>query len=166
MKSPNNQCRFLRFIWQEKIDINHKIVDYKIKTRVYAGILSPSCSNFATWKTAVDNSNLYGWEFANILEKNYYVDDIVKSLCTADETTEVTHKVKELCSKQGFNLFKFTSNKDDELKYTKKTNATDTYFVLGHLPEDRALEVKWMAYEWLKWKNSFITMENISTLKC
>ena len=66
----------------------------------------------------------------------------MKSLGTVDDATEVIHKVKGLYSKQGFNLFKFPSNKDEELKYTKNTNVTDTHLVLGHLHEDRALGVK------------------------
>ena len=76
--------------------------------------------HFAFQETAVDNSNLYGWELASILQRNFYVDDIVKSLHTVDKDTEVIHKVSKICSKQGFNLFKFTSNKDEELRNTKK----------------------------------------------
>lgn len=50
-------------------------------------------------KTAVNFTNLYGCELASNLERNLYEDDIVKSLQTVDEATEVIHNIKELCSK-------------------------------------------------------------------
>lgn len=83
---------------------------------------------FCITKTAVNYTNLYGCELASNLERNLYEDDIVKSLQTVDEATEVIHNIKELCSKWGFNLTKFTCNKDEELKYTKKTYVTDKHW--------------------------------------
>ena len=55
----------------------------------------------------------------NVLERNFYVDDKLKSFFTVDESTNID-EVKELCSKGGFKLTKFTCNKGEILTYTKK----------------------------------------------
>ena len=49
---------------------------------------------FAFQETTVDNNNLYGQKLPGILQRNFYVADIVKSLYTVDEATEVIHKVR------------------------------------------------------------------------
>lgn len=64
----------------EKIDIIHKIVPILH----YEKLL---------WIIVISMDG----EFSSIFERNFYLDDIVKSLCTVDEATEVIHKVKELC---------------------------------------------------------------------
>ena len=83
---------------------------------VFGGSSSPSCSNFALRKTALDNEELYGKNVATILERNFYVDDMLKSFSTAEEAITVIQQVKDLCSNGGFNLTKFISNNTTVLK--------------------------------------------------
>ena len=83
---------------------------------VFGGSSSPSCSNFALRKTAQDNEELYGKNVATILERNFYVDDMLKSFSTAEEAITVIQQVKDLCSNGGFNLTKFISNNTTVLK--------------------------------------------------
>ena len=83
---------------------------------VFGGSSSPSCSNFALRKTALDNEELYGKNVATILERNFYVDDVLKSFSTAEEAITVIRQVKDLCSNGGFNLTIFISNNTTVLK--------------------------------------------------
>ena len=52
-----------------------------------------------------------------------------------------------MCTKQGFNLTKFTSNSEEVLKSIpdkdRKKNVSDEALTFGKLPEDKALGVKW-----------------------
>ena len=89
--------------------------------------------NFRLRETPVGNSNLYGWEIATVLEREFYMDDMLESLFTVDEATHTICKVKELWSKGGFNFTKFICNKNEVSKDTPRKNDTDK-----HLPEDRA----------------------------
>ena len=79
---------------------------------VFGGSSSPSCSNFALRKKAMDNEELYGKDIATILEINFYIDDMLESIPTAEEATTVIQQVKDLCqaSNRCFNLTKFSSN--------------------------------------------------------
>ena len=83
---------------------------------LFGGICSPSCSNYALKKTAADNSHQYGSDVTNILRRNFYVDDMLKSFATTDTAIEMIHNVRELCRQGGFNLTKFSSNDIEVLR--------------------------------------------------
>ena len=114
---------------------------------VFGGSSSPSCSNFALRKTVMDNEELYGKDVATILERNFYVDDMLKSFPTAEEAITVIQQVKDLCSSGGFNLTKFISNNATVLKSiphdSQRTAVKVEELALGCLPEDKTLGVKW-----------------------
>ena len=71
---------------------------------------------FALRKTVMDNEELDRKEVATILERNFYVDDMLKSFLTVEEAITVIQQVKDLCSNGGFNLTKFISNNTTALK--------------------------------------------------
>ena len=83
---------------------------------MFGGATSPSCSNFALRKTASDKRDEYLSYVTRILETSFYVDDILKSFQTVTEAKDVIRKIKELCVKRGFNLTKFTSNREEVLR--------------------------------------------------
>ena len=97
VKVPDTQCSFLKLLWWEDSDTSKKIIDYEITTHVFRGSSFPSCSNFALRKTA-KNNEIYGKDIATILEKNFYVDDMLKSFPTAEEAITEIQQVKDLCS--------------------------------------------------------------------
>ena len=49
---------------------------------VFGGVSSPNCSNYALRETASDNQEEYGNNAAETLKKNFYVDDLLKSVNT------------------------------------------------------------------------------------
>ena len=61
---------------------------------LFGGALSPSCSNFALRKTASDNRSEYASDVTRILERNFYVHDMLKSFQTDTETKHVMRKAK------------------------------------------------------------------------
>ena len=113
---PDTQCSFLKFLWWEDSDTSKEIIDYEMTTHVFGGSSSPSCSNYALRKTAMGNEELYGKDVATVLERNFYVDDMLKSFPTAEEAITVIQQVKDICSNGGFNLTKFISNYTAVLK--------------------------------------------------
>ena len=64
----------------------------------------------------MDNEELNGKDIATILERNFYVDDMLKNFTTAEEAITVVQQVKDLCSNEGFNLTKFIRNNPTVLK--------------------------------------------------
>ena len=116
VKIPDDQCSFLRFLKWEDCDTKKDIIDYKITAHVFGGATSPSCSNFALRKTASDKRDEYLSYVTRYLETSFYVDDMLKSFQTVTEAKDVIRKIKELCVKRGFNLTKFTSNREEVLR--------------------------------------------------
>ena len=108
---------------------------------------SPGCCNFALKKTADDHEQKFGFEPAEFLRKDFYVDDGLKSVPSTSEAKELIRKTKEMCRRGGFNLHKFTSNKreviesipvEDRPKGIKELNLEK-----DELPMERALGVSW-----------------------
>ena len=83
---------------------------------VFGGASLPSCSNFALRRTAKDNDQQYGKELTQILERRFYVDNLLKSLSTVNESVNAIKQLQELCRRVGFNLTKFISNKQEIIK--------------------------------------------------
>ena len=147
VKVPDTQCSFLKFLSWEDSDISKGIMDYEMTAHIFGGSSCPSCSNFALRKRTMDNEEIYGKDFATILERNFYVDHMLKSFSTVEETITVIQQVKDLCSNGGFNLTKFISNNTTVLKSipndSRRTVVKNEELALGCLPEDKALGVKW-----------------------
>ena len=72
--------------------------------RVFAGILLPSCSNYALKKTVADNIKKYGEDVSSILRQNFYVDDMLKNFPSAKIAVDMIYKVKSLCKEGGLIL--------------------------------------------------------------
>ena len=93
-----------------------------------------------------DNCHQYGQEVSNILRRNFYVDDMLKSFSSTDAAINAIHKVMDLCREGGFKLTKFSSNDLDVLKSITDEYRTDGVkdkdLQIGTLPEDKALGVK------------------------
>ena len=147
VKVPKDQCSFLKFLWWDNSDPDKEIIDYEMTAHVFGGTSSPSCSNFALRRTAKDNEQQYGKEITQILERSFYVDDLLKSFPTVKKAVNGIKQLQELCSRGGFNLTKFTSNKQEVINSIpdnkRKPNIRNELVTLGNLPEERALGVKW-----------------------
>ena len=142
------RCRdLLRFLWWEDGDVNKEPTIYRMTVHLFGAGSSPGCCNFALKKTADDHEQKFGFEPAEFLRKDFYVDDGLKSVPSTSEAKELIRKTKEMCRRGGFNLHKFTSNKreviesipvEDRAKGIKELNLEK-----DELPMERALGVSW-----------------------
>ena len=99
-----------------------------MKFHLFGAVSSPSCSNFALRKAADDAEEIVGTKAVDVLRKNFYVDDCLRSEGKEDTAIERIHDVRHACAHGEFNLAKFVSNSKN---------------VLESIPEEvRALEVR------------------------
>ena len=98
--------------WEDS-DTSKEIIDYETTAHVFGGSSSTSCSNFALIKIAMDNEELHRKDITTIVERNFYVDAMLKSFWTAEEAITVIQQVKDLCSNGGFKLTKTCINFND-----------------------------------------------------
>ncbi|XP_028412945.1 uncharacterized protein LOC114535824 [Dendronephthya gigantea] len=139
-------CRdFLRFLWWPQGDTSKEVETYRITVHLFGAASSPGCSNFALKQTADDNERDIGERAAEFLRKNFYVDDGLKSVPSIDEAISLISQTKEMCSRGGFNLHKFVSNKKEVIKEIPEEDRAKTVknLDLDVLPVERVLGIQW-----------------------
>ena len=144
VKAPESQRSYLRYLWWKEGDINSENVDHAMCVHLFGAVSSPSSSNYALKRTAVDNSSYFGVDAS---EKNFYVDDLLKSVKSEEYAIDLTKRVKKMCTAGGFNLTKFICNRKNVLMSIpdihRKEGVKDTDLVKEELPTERASGVFW-----------------------
>ena len=80
VKVPESQRPYLRYLWWKEGNINSKIVDHELCAHLFGAVSSPSSSNYALKRTAIDNSSSFDVDASETVMKNFYVDDLLKSV--------------------------------------------------------------------------------------
>ena len=147
VKVPERHREYLRFLWWPNGEMNKEPNEYEMCVHLFGAISSPSCANFALRQAAIDNTSRFGIETADILKKDFYVDDLLKSKDGEEDTIEMLTDVQEICALGGFNLTKFTSNNKkviESIPISKRSPSLDNLQMLEpKLPIERALGVSW-----------------------
>ena len=102
----------LTLLWQKDRDFNNPPINHEMGGHVFGGVTSSSCTNYALKKTAHDNKVMYGPEAGDILNKSFYVDEMLKSVVSVPETITVIKNVRVTCRAGGFRLTKFVSHSE------------------------------------------------------
>ena len=137
---------FLRFLWWPGGDVSLKPEVYEMCVHTFGTISSPSCANFALRKTAKDNKEMYGDDASDTLLRDFYVDDMLKSLDEDEEAVSLMSRVQQICKEGGFNLTKFISNSPaviESIPVEKRAASLQEFELLKKLPIERALGVMW-----------------------
>ena len=147
VRVPSAQRDMLRYLWCPEGDMTKDPQEYRMKVHVFGAISSPSCANYTLKKCAEDNENEYGKKVTEAIQKDFYVDDFVRSTDTQEEAIELAHGVRQVLSKGGFNLTKWISNEREVLqtipeehhvKEVKNRSLND-----DNLPTERTLGALW-----------------------
>ena len=77
---------------------------------VFGGASSASCANYALRRISIDNVEEFGKETADVIQNNFYVDDLLKSVKDLDTAKTLVKNFINMCRSGGFNLTKFISN--------------------------------------------------------
>jgi len=110
VKLAERHADYVRFVWWPSGDMKADFADYKMTVHLFAATSSPGCANFALRKAADDNELLIGSEAADTLRRNFYVDDLLKSVDSVSRAIRLVSAVKKMCAAGGFRLTKFVSN--------------------------------------------------------
>ena len=79
-----NDCDTLRFLWWPNDDLSKEPVDYQMLVHLFGATSSPSCASFCLKKTASDNKGEFDEETITTVNRNFYVDDCLKSVQSTD----------------------------------------------------------------------------------
>ena len=106
----NEHRILLRFLWWQDGDISKESVNHELRVHIFGGISSPSWSNYALKRTAVDGETKFGKEATETLQNNFHVDDLLKSVDDEYKAIKLLKEVKFMCASGGFRLNKFLCN--------------------------------------------------------
>ena len=115
VRVPESDRDLLRFLWWPDGDVSMEPKDYRMNVHIFGAASSPSCSNFALKRTAKDNQDDFSEEALATVRRNFYVDDCLRSLPSVEEAQSLSAELKTLCSRGGFELTKYVSNKEEAL---------------------------------------------------
>ena len=72
----------------------------------------PTCANYALHKVAKDNEfNVESLD--TTFNRNFYLDDFLKSVRTPQEAMEIYKKIRDILVKVGFNLTKWITSENE-----------------------------------------------------
>ncbi|XP_038064667.1 uncharacterized protein LOC119745243 [Patiria miniata] len=142
---PRDDRDLLRLLWWDNGDIKRPLTEYRMTVHVFGAVSSPSCANYALKKTADDHAGCE--EIAHIIHRNCYVVDCLCSTPTVSKAGQLVKGLTETCSKGGFHLTKWVSNKKEVLENIPKDergrNWKDLNIDGEKLPVERTLGMMW-----------------------
>ncbi|XP_077966657.1 uncharacterized protein LOC120343839 [Styela clava] len=103
-------CDSMRFLWWHNDDLSRDPVELKMLSHIFGCKSSPSVATFALRKVADDNLSNADSVTIETVNRNFFVDDCLKSLPTADQTVSLISQLRKLLDTCGFHLAKFISN--------------------------------------------------------
>ncbi|XP_028407167.1 uncharacterized protein LOC114529553 [Dendronephthya gigantea] len=110
VRVPSSDCDALRFLWWPDGDLSKDPEEYEMRVHLFGGASSPSCANFALKRTAKDNQAEFDPKVIETVERNFYVDDCLKSVSEEEEAVNLSQQLRELLARGGFKLTKWLSN--------------------------------------------------------
>ena len=144
--APADQDAF-RFLWWPNGDLTQQPVDHRMEVHLFGATSSPSCSNFALRRTAEDNKGEFSEEVVKTVKRNFYVDDCLKSLKSAEDAVEFVDQLQDILSKGGFRLTKWSCNRSEVLdsipQVERAKSVLDLDLGKGELPIQRTLGLHW-----------------------
>ena len=137
----------LHFLWWEDGDPNKPVVEYRMKVHLFGASSSPGCANFGLKKAADDGEEEFGNDATSFIRRDFYVDDGLKSVPTAQKAVDLIKSSQKICATAGLKLHKVISNNKEVLKAIpaeeRAKDVKDFDFEKDHLPMERALGVTW-----------------------
>ena len=140
-----DDCQALRFQWWSDDDLSKEPTDFQMLVHLFGATSSPSCASFSLKKTASDNQGKFDVEPINTVNRNFYVDDCLKSVSSIDHAVRLSGQLRELLARGGFRLTKWVSNDRNVIATVPVTERAPSVVNLDleDLPVERTLGVQW-----------------------
>ena len=106
---PEHEQTFIKSLHWNDHNKDKEPIDFAMCVHVLGHACSASCANYALKRTSADNLKNCGKEADNLIQNNFYVDDLLKSVEDLDSTKTLVKNVINVCRSGGFNLTKFVS---------------------------------------------------------
>ncbi|XP_068231963.1 uncharacterized protein [Palaemon carinicauda] len=109
VKVPKDDRDSLRFLWWPGGDTNQAIQEFRMTSHVFGARSSPSVVNFCLRLAALDFGDKYGEEACHAIRRNFYIDNLLKSMDSEEDCIQLTKDLTEFSADGGFRLNQWTS---------------------------------------------------------
>ena len=142
-----NDADALKFMWFPDGDLSKQPEKYQMLVHLFGGIWSSSCANYALRRTALDNSDKFDAYIVSTVQRDFYVDDLIKSVKTSEDAIRMQQQLTRMLACGGFHLTKWNSNcrrvldaipLDERSKELRNIDIED-----DALPVERTLGMEW-----------------------
>lgn len=142
--SPEDRSA-LHFLWWPDGDMDQEPEELMMSVHLFGGISSPSCANYALKRTAADNKADFSHETIRTVERNFYVDDCLKSVESEQDAVQLSSELLQLLKNGGFRLTKWLSNSRKVVESIPESDRAASVKDLNfdHTLIERALGVQW-----------------------
>ena len=137
VKIPEMDRDCLRFLWR----VGGQNVEYRMTCHLFGGKWCSSSSTFALRRCVEDT------EVSQLVQdtvcRSFYVDDMLQSVRTLEEATEVIHGTKHALQFGGFELTKYVVNHPSLLESICEDDRAEEVKVISQEMIGKALGIKW-----------------------
>ena len=105
-----NDTDALKFMWFPDGDLSKQPEEYQMLVHLFRGIWPSSCANYALRRTALDNSDKFDADIVRTVQRDFYVDDLIKSVKTSEDAIRMQQQLTRMLACGGFHLTKWNSN--------------------------------------------------------
>ena len=137
----------LCYLWWPDGDITKEPKTHQMLVHIFGATSSPSVAEYALRRTAKDNQSEYLPEAVDAVQRDFYVDDLLKSFPNSERAIEVCKQQQSILARGGFTLTKWMSNNRDVLSAFPDNEHAPAVKNLDlkseNLPIDRALGIHW-----------------------
>ncbi|KAK3091640.1 hypothetical protein FSP39_021443 [Pinctada imbricata] len=106
VRVQEKDCDALRFLWWPDSDLDKQPATFCMTVHFFGATSSPSCAAFAMKRTIQDNADSFRPEVVRTVERNFYVDDCLKSVSSEEEAIQLASDLQSLLKEGGFRLTK------------------------------------------------------------
>ena len=119
---------FLRFFWYRNNDPNGEVTQYRMKVHIFGNTSSPAVATYGLRKTADVGEQQFGSDAKELVYKNFYVDDALKSASSTEEAADLLRRTQAMLATCNLRLHKIASSHPEVAQ--------------SFPPEDQAMELR------------------------
>ena len=138
---------FLRFLWYRDNDLTCDIVDYRMRVHLFGNSPSPAVAIYGLRRAAKEAEADYGSDARNLVDREFYVDDALKSFDTEEKAISVLRRAQKMLAASNLRLHKIASNRPRVIEAfppedrSKDVEGLDLF--ADELPTQRSLGLSW-----------------------
>ena len=99
----------LRFLWFENNQLDGSIIDHQMTSHIFGSTCSPAIAQFCLRQIVSLNGTSADKPTLDCILKNTYVDDVLHSSDSLEDSISIINQLRALFANYGFNLTKFIS---------------------------------------------------------